>query len=70
MDLVVTIIVVLLILFWPKKGQTRYYLLLFLGLGFFFVAVVFAPIVLLSPLFYLGAAVIALLAFYKGVKSK
>lgn len=68
MDLVLTLIIVLIVLFWPKKGQTRYYLLLFLGLGLFSLALIFAPVILLSPLFYLGAAVIAVLVFYKGVK--
>lgn len=63
MDLVITVIIILIILFWPKKGQARYYLLLFLGLGLFFIAFVFAPAVLLSPLFYLGAAIIAVLVF-------
>ncbi|NMB36195.1 MAG: hypothetical protein GX989_07925 [Firmicutes bacterium] len=70
MDLFITIIVIIIIIFWPKERQVRYYLLLFLGLGLLFVAVIFAPVVLLSPLFYLGAAVIAVLVFYRGVKFK
>ena len=70
MDLFITIIVIIIIIYWPKERQTRYYLLLLLGLGLLFVAVIFAPVVLLSPLFYLGAAVIAVLVFYRGVKFK
>ncbi|MGI5823847.1 MAG: hypothetical protein ACOX6Z_07885 [Dethiobacteria bacterium] len=67
MDLAITLLLVIIILFWPKKGQARYYMLLILGLVLFLVALVFAPIVLLSPLFYLGLVVIAVLLFYKGV---
>ncbi|MGI6307573.1 MAG: hypothetical protein ACOX1X_03005 [Dethiobacteria bacterium] len=68
MDLAITLLLVLMILFWPKKGQARFFMLLILGLGLFFIAFVFAPVVLLSPLFYLGVAIIAVLVFYRGVK--
>ncbi|NLJ55611.1 MAG: hypothetical protein GX334_01025 [Firmicutes bacterium] len=67
MDLAITLLLVIMILFWPKKGQARYYMLLILGLVLFLVVFVFAPIVLLSPLFYLGLVIIAILLFYKGV---
>lgn len=70
MDLVITLIVIVIIIYWPKERQARYFLLLFLGLGLLFIAVIFAPVLLLSPLFYLGLAVIAVLVFYKGVKYK
>lgn len=68
MDLAITLLLVIIILFWPKKGQARYYILLILGLVLFLIAFVFAPMVLLSPLFYLGLVIIAVLLFYKGIK--
>lgn len=68
MDLAITLLLVIAILFWPKKGQARFYILLGLGLVLFLIAFVFAPILLLSPLFYLGLAVVAVLIFFKGVK--
>jgi len=70
MDLVITLIAVLLLFFWPRLGQVRYYLLLFLGAAVLFIALVFAPILLLSPLFYLGVAVLALLLLYRGISGE
>ena len=67
MDLAITLLLVLMILFWPKRARPVF-MLLILGLGLFFIAFVFAPVVLLSPLFYLGVAIIAVLVFYRGVK--
>ena len=70
MDLFITLVIILIILFWSKKGQARYYLLLFGGLGLLFIAFIFTAVVLLSPLFYLGAALIAVAVLYRGVKTK
>lgn len=67
MDLVITLIAVLLFFLWPHLGQVRFIILLFLGLGVLFIALIFAPILLLSPLFYLGLAILIVLIFYKGL---
>lgn len=68
MDLAITLLLVIMILFWPKKGQTRFIILLVLCLALLLIAFVFAPVILLSPLFYLGLVVAAVLFLFKGVK--
>ncbi len=67
MDLIITLIAVLLFFLWPHLGQVRFFILLFLGLGALFIALIFAPILLLSPLFYLGIAVFIVLLAYRGL---
>ncbi|MDO9534166.1 MAG: hypothetical protein Q7J85_02280 [Bacillota bacterium] len=65
MDLFITLIIILIIVFWPRHGQIRYYLLLIAGIFIFIIALLFAPVLLLSPLFYIGMAVSAALMIYK-----
>jgi predicted membrane protein len=65
MDLFITLLIILIIVFWPKHGQIRYYLLLFAGMFILFITVLFAPVLFLSPLFYIGLAVSGALMIYK-----
>jgi len=65
MDLFITLIIILVIVFWPKHGQIRYYLLFFVGIFVSLIVLLFAPVLLLSPLFYIGLAVSAALMIYK-----
>jgi len=67
MDLIITIIIALLFFLWPYLGKGRFLILLLFGLGMLFIALVFVPFLLLSPLFYLGAAILILLFFLKGL---
>jgi len=48
-------------------GSARYYILLFVGMAMLFVALVFAPLILLTPVFYVGMAVIVILVLYRGI---
>lgn len=70
MDLIVSIIILLAIIFWPRMGEYRYYLLFFVGLGMLVIALVLAPILLLTPLFYLAMIVFFVLSIYRIVKRK
>jgi len=67
MDLAITLIAVLLFFLWPYLGRARFFILLFLGLGALFSALIFAPFLLLSPLFYLGAAILIVLLLARGL---
>lgn len=64
MDLFITLIIILIIVLW-SRSQVRYYLLLFAGIFILMIALIFAPVLLLSPLFYFGLAVAAVLMIYK-----
>jgi hypothetical protein len=67
MDLAITLIAVLLFFLWPYLGKVRLVILLFLGLGALFIALIFAPFLFLSPLFYLGAAILIVLLLARGL---
>lgn len=70
MDLIVSIIILLAIVFWPRMGESRYYLLFFAGLGMLVIALVLAPILLLTPLFYLAVIVFFVISVYKIIMKK
>ncbi len=70
MDLIVSILILLVIIFWPRMGELRYYLLFFAGLGMLLLALLLAPILLLTPLFYLAMIVFFVLSLYKLIKRK
>jgi hypothetical protein len=67
MDLFLTLLVVFVIVSWPRVGYLRYYILLAFGIFILFIALLFAPILFLSPLFYLGMAVFLVLFIFKGI---
>ncbi len=70
MDLFITLLIVLLLIFWPRLGKMRYYILLFVGVAFLFFALIFAPLILLTPVFYAGAIIIILLILYREIVNK
>jgi len=70
LDLIITLLIVLLLIFWPKLGKMRYYILLFAGVAFLFFALIFAPILLLTPVFYVGVFIIIILTLYRGIINK
>lgn len=65
MDIIITILIVLLLIFWPRMGQARYYILLFVGTGLLLIALIFAAFLFLSPLFYLGIILLGVAVLYK-----
>lgn len=69
MDLAITLIVISLLLFWPRRASVRYYLLLIPAAAGLVVAVIFAPFILLTPIFYVGLAIIAVVIIYRALIS-
>ena len=68
MDLIVTGLILLLFIFWPRLGNVRYYILGFLGLGLLSIMFIFAPaFLIMSPLLYVALAVFVILTVYRGV---
>lgn len=67
MDLAITLAVILLLIFWPRRGALRYYLLLLVGVGALLLAVLFAPFLLLTPLFYVGLALLLGVLIFRAV---
>ena len=56
MDLLITVVAIILFIFWPRLGDMKYFLLIFLGVGFLLLAVLVTPVLLLSPVLYLFIA--------------
>lgn len=67
MDLAITLAVILLLIFWPRRSALRYYLLLLVAVGALLLAVLFAPFLLLTPLFYVGLAVLLGVLIFRAV---
>ncbi len=68
MDLLITALIILLFIFWPRLGNIRYYILGFLGLGILSIMFIFAPaFLIMSPLLYLALVVFIVLLIYRGV---
>lgn len=65
MDLAITLAVILMLLFWPRRGALRYYLLLIVAAGTLLVALLFAPFLLLTPLFYVGLALLLVILTFR-----
>lgn len=68
LDLVITGLIILLFIFWPRLGNIRYYILGFLGLGLLSIMFIFAPaFLIMSPLLYLVLVIFIVLLIYRGV---
>ena len=66
----ITITAVLLFIFWPRLGDMKYFLVIFLGVGFFLLAVMVTPVLLLSPILYLLLACGVVYFLVKGFLEK
>lgn len=66
LDLVITLAILFLIIIWPRLGEVRYYLLLAVGLALLFIALIFAPFLILAPAFYVGIIILIVLLLYRG----
>ncbi len=68
MDLIVTGLILLLFIFWPRLSNIRYYILGFLGLGLLSIMFIFAPaFLIMSPLLYVALVVFVILTVYRGI---
>ncbi len=67
MDLAITLVVVVLLLFWPRRATIRYYLLLIPGALALLVALIFAPFLFLTPVFYVGLAILLVVLIYRAL---
>jgi len=65
LDLAITLVVILLLLFWPRRVAVRYYLLLIPAAGALLVALLFAPFLFLTPLFYVGLALLLVVFIFR-----
>lgn len=65
LDLFLTLIVVLLFIFWPKIVKNLSYLLLPLLLLLFLALAIYIPFLLLRPFFYAGIILLVVLLVYR-----
>jgi hypothetical protein len=70
MDLALTLFIILIIFLWPRLGHVRYLILLLTGILLLFLTIIVVPVLLLSPLFYLGAAVFIFLLIVRGISGQ
>ncbi|HHT46140.1 MAG TPA: hypothetical protein GX004_02455 [Firmicutes bacterium] len=70
MDLALTLFIILIIFLWPRLGHVRYLILLLAGILLLFLTIIVVPVLLLSPLFYLGAAVFIFLLIVRGISGQ
>jgi len=69
LDLAITLVVILLILFWPRRVTIRYFLLIIPAAAALLVAIIFAPFLFLSPIFYVGMALLLVVLIYRALTS-
>ena len=69
LDLAITVGMILLLLFWPRRATIRYYLLLVPAAVALLVALVFAPFLFLTPIFYVGLAILSVVLIYRALTS-
>jgi hypothetical protein len=67
LDLAITVVVILLLLFWPRRASVRYYLLLIPAAVALLVALIFAPFLFLTPVFYVGLAILLVVLIYRAL---
>jgi hypothetical protein len=67
LDLAITVLVILLLLFWPRRASVRYYLLLIPAAVALLVALIFAPFLFLTPVFYVGLAILLVVLIYRAL---
>ena len=70
MDLAITVVVILLLLFWPRRATIRYYLLLIPAAAALLVALIFAPFLFLTPIFYVGMAILVVGVIYRALTAE
>lgn len=67
MDLAITLVMLVLLLFWPRRATIRYFLLLIPAAIALLVTLIFAPFLFLTPIFYVGLAILLVVFIYRAL---